>query len=254
MTGLEIGSASVIVFTACAFALAERVRPMNHGQHLLREGFADDLVLYSIGQSYVLGILIFSAIRSAAAIVPWSTSQTWLAAWPFGLQVVFFTITHDAYIYGMHRWQHSNKYLWRLHEAHHSCREVDWLSGSRSHALEILLNQTIEFAPIILLGADPRVIPVKGTVSAVWGMFIHANIDIKLGWARFIFNGPGMHRFHHSTGRGRNRNFSTKLALWDWLFGTAYDPDGECPSAFGLKTPFPDHFLGQFFFAFRRSR
>ena len=73
------------------------------------------------------------------------------------MQVLFFLLTHDLYIYLFHRWQHANKWLWRTHEAHHSTKEVDFLAGTRSHALEILVNQTIEFAPIVLLGADPAV-------------------------------------------------------------------------------------------------
>ena len=30
---------------------------------------------------------------------------------------------------------------------------LDWLAGSRSHPFEILINQTIEYAPLVLLGA-----------------------------------------------------------------------------------------------------
>jgi hypothetical protein len=44
--------------------------------------------------------------------------------------------------------------------------DVDWLSGARSHALEILINQTIEFAPIVLLGAAPEVALIKLTRPA----------------------------------------------------------------------------------------
>jgi sterol desaturase/sphingolipid hydroxylase (fatty acid hydroxylase superfamily) len=175
-----------------------------------------------------------------------------LASWPVWAQLLFFTITHDFYIYWMHRWQHSNRYLWRLHEAHHSPRTVDWLSGSRSHALEILINQTVEFTPIILLGASPEVIGYKGVVSAVWGMYIHSNLNVRSGRLQRYINGPEMHRWHHTTGRGRNRNFATKLAVWDWLFGTAYLPEGERAQEYGLKTSFPPHFFRQFVYAFRR--
>jgi len=76
---------------------------------------------------------------------------------------------------------HGNKYLWRLHEAHHSPKKVDWLSGSRSHAFEILINQTVEFLPIVLLGSPPEVAAYKGVISAVWGMYIHANLGINTG-------------------------------------------------------------------------
>ena len=46
--------------------------------------------------------------------------------------------------------------LWRMHEAHHATADVDWLSGARSHALEILINQTIEFAPDRAAGRGAR--------------------------------------------------------------------------------------------------
>jgi sterol desaturase/sphingolipid hydroxylase (fatty acid hydroxylase superfamily) len=151
----------------------------------------------------------------------------------------------------MHRWQHSNKWLWRIHEAHHSPKKVDWLSGSRSHALEILINQTVEFAPIVLLGAPVEVISYKGVISAVWGMYIHSNIDVRTGWLQKIINGPEMHRWHHSTGKGRNRNFATKLAIWDWIFGTAYLPPSK-PDEYGLKTYFPKNYFTQTLYAFRK--
>ncbi|MCK7524377.1 MAG: sterol desaturase family protein [Ignavibacteriales bacterium] len=116
--------------------------------------------------------------------------------------------------------------------------------------LEIILNQTIEFAPIILLGAPVEVIAYKGLISAVWGMYIHCNVDIQSGWLQKIINGPEMHRWHHSTGKGRNRNFATKFAFWDWMFGTAYLPETK-PDEYGLKTFFPAHYFSQTLFAFR---
>ena len=63
-----------------------------------------------------------------------------------------------------------------------------------------------------------------------------------------------MHRWHHTTGKGRNRNFATKLAVWDWIFGTAFLPQPEKAAEYGLKVPFPEQYLGQFFAAFRTFR
>jgi sterol desaturase/sphingolipid hydroxylase (fatty acid hydroxylase superfamily) len=170
---------------------------------------------------------------------------------PIWIQLVIFTVSHDIYIYLMHRWQHKNKYLWRIHEAHHSPKKVDWLSGSRSHALEILMNQTIEFLPIVLLGAPVEVLAYKATISAVWGMYIHANLNVHTGNLQKIINGPEMHRLHHTTGKGRNRNFATKFAIWDWLLGTAYLPEGIKAEDYGLKTYFPQHYFMQTLYAFR---
>jgi sterol desaturase/sphingolipid hydroxylase (fatty acid hydroxylase superfamily) len=250
MSNAEFYSTIVIVGVASFFVISERIWPYTKGQKVLREGFFDDLAFYTIAQSYILGIFIFTYIIN---FIDSSTGLSRLQLFrnvPIWIQLLFFLVTHDLYIYWMHRWQHKNKYLWRIHEAHHSPKKVDWLSGSRSHALEILINQTIEFLPIVLLGSPPEVIAYKGVMSAVWGMYIHSNLDLYTGKLQRIINGPEMHRWHHSTGKGRNRNFATKLAIWDWIFGTAFLPETK-PDEYGLKTSFPNNYFMQTLFAFR---
>jgi sterol desaturase/sphingolipid hydroxylase (fatty acid hydroxylase superfamily) len=250
MSSAELISTSLIILAAILFIILERLFPYTKDQKILREGFFDDFAMYTIAQNYILSILIFGGIINFIDNTTGLSRLQLLANVPIWTQLVFFTLTHDLYIYWMHRWMHKNKWLWRLHEAHHSPKKVDWLSGSRSHPLEILLNQTIEFTPIILLGAPVEVIAYKGLISAVWGMYIHCNVNIQSGWLQKIINGPEMHRWHHSTGKGRNRNFATKFAFWDWMFGTAYLPDTKADE-YGLKTFFPAHYFSQTLFAFR---
>lgn len=250
MSSAEKYSMLIIISAAVLFIILERIFPYNKGQKVLREGFFDDLALYTIAQSYILSIIIFGYIINFIDSTTGISRLKLFSDVPIWIQLVFFTITHDIYIYWMHRWQHSNKWLWRIHEAHHSPKKVDWLSGSRSHALEILINQTVEFAPIVLLGSPAEVIAYKGVISAVWGMYIHSNIDVKTGWLQKIINGPEMHRWHHSTGKGRNRNFATKLAIWDWIWGTAFLPPAK-PDEYGLKTFYPNNYFAQTLYAFR---
>jgi sterol desaturase/sphingolipid hydroxylase (fatty acid hydroxylase superfamily) len=223
--------------------------PYVKTQRIIREGFIDDFISYNFLQTFILGIFISYLIELIDSTSGISRLQL-ITDWSIWLQVFLFIITHDFYIYVFHKWQHKNKYLWRLHEAHHSPKEVDWLSGVRSHALEILINQTVEFLPIVLLGSPPEVAVYQATISAVWGMYIHSNIDVHTGKLQYVINGPEMHRWHHSTGKGRNRNFSTKLAIWDWIFGTAYLPE-EKAAEYGLKTYFPGNYFKQLAFAFR---
>lgn len=260
---IQVLNFGIITLCATILVILEKLFPYNKGQKFFREGFFNDFILYNFIQSFVLGIIISN-------IILWIDSSTSLSkyklisSWPVWMQVVFFVITHDFYIYWFHRWQHNNKYLWRIHEAHHSTLQVDWLSGVRSHSLEILINQTIEFMPIILLGAAPEVAVYKGTISAVWGMYIHSNIDVHSGWLQYFINGPEMHRWHHSddpadpetgTYDYRNRNFSTKLAIWDWLFGTSYRPKNKKAGVFGLNyLDFPKNYFKQHVFAFRRFK
>jgi sterol desaturase/sphingolipid hydroxylase (fatty acid hydroxylase superfamily) len=256
MAEFQMWSVLVVVGFGVLFVLLERIRPYTLGQRFFRDGFFNDFVGYNLIQSFVLALVI-------ASIIDWIDRHTamyrfrWVADWPFTAQFIFFFIVHDLYIYWFHRLQHHSTLLWRLHEAHHSTRDVDWLSGSRSHALEILINQIVEFAPIVLLGGSPAIVVLKGVVDAVWGMYIHSNIDVRSGRLQWLINGPEMHRWHHADGdaKAHNRNFSTKLAVWDWMFGTAYLPGNRKPSRFGLgQSDFPKGYFSQQWYAFRFTK
>lgn len=245
-------SAGIIMGSSVVYVALEKLYPYDPGHKLFRRGFALDFVWYSLIQSYLLGLLIGLVIESLDKGTGLSRLHL-VSGWPFWAQLLFFFVVHDLYIYWFHRWMHVNKYLWRLHEAHHSCEEVDWVAGSRSHPLEIMINQTIEFAPMVLLGAHPALPVTKATMDALWGMFIHSNVGARLGWLNYVINGPEMHRWHHATNyKPPGMNYGTKLALWDWLFGTAYLPR-EKPAAYGLpEVKFPTGPIGQTLFAFRR--
>jgi len=249
----SVVSGYFVAVSALLLITLERFFPYKKGQKLFRKGFFNDFVLYTFAQSYVLGLLIGVLINFIDNNTGISRFQLLadVPVWAIVLTSLFF---HDFYIYWFHRWMHNNKFLWRLHEAHHSTEDVDWLSGSRSHAFEIMINQTIEFAPFILLGAPAEAAVIKGAVSAVWGMWIHSNINVRTGWLQYIINGPEMHRWHHSDkdDDAYNMNFATKFAFWDFLFGTAYFPRDKKPLFYGIGSFFPDNFFKQFFFAFRK--
>ena len=233
---LGVLSPIVVVASALLLILLERRFPYEPRQRLLREGFFTDLLGYGLLQSYVLGLLISGFIAFLDHQTGWSSLRL-VGSWPIAAQLVFFVVSHDFYIYWFHRLQHLSPLLWRVHEAHHSVDDVDWLSGTRSHLLEICINQSIEFAPIVLLGASPEVAILKATLDAVWGMYIHSNIAVRSGALQYVLNGPEMHRWHHARHLpAPGSNYGTKLAIWDHVFGTAYRP-GEKPEQYGLDEP-----------------
>jgi sterol desaturase/sphingolipid hydroxylase (fatty acid hydroxylase superfamily) len=256
-------SFGAITGAAVFFMIAERLWPYNRGQKVLRTGFWLDFLWYNFFQSFLLALVISWILDQAKGALSLG-GGSFLSSWPVLCQVCFFIVTHDLYIYSFHRWQHHNRWLWRLHEAHHSVPEVDWLSGIRSHPFEILINQTIEYAPMILLGASPVAVLAKSAFGSIYGMFIHSNLRVRLGPLLYVFNGPELHRWHHANcdERAYNKNFATKFAFWDWLFGTVYNPPEERAISYGLnQEPFPegrpwllflDGYLGQVALAFRR--
>ncbi len=247
----EIASPVFITLGACALVALERRFPYTPGQRILREGLFTDLFWYTLAQSYLLGLVIAWITRRLDEAAGLSRLHL-VSGWPLALQLLLFFVEHDLYIYWFHRWQHHNRWLWRIHEAHHSVKDVDWLAGARSNALEILVNQTIEFAPMILLGASPAVPLIKGTIDAIWGMYIHSNVDVHSGGLQRLVNGPEMHRWHHAIEiRKGGINFGTKLAIWDWLFGTGVLPARK-PKGFGLADErYPRGYFAQHLYALR---
>jgi sterol desaturase/sphingolipid hydroxylase (fatty acid hydroxylase superfamily) len=250
----NIVSLPIVVGWGALMIMLERLFPYDKRQKLFRVGLFTDFFWYTIVQSYVLGLAIAWIIRGIDAGTGLSRLHL-VSTWPIWVQLGFFWITHDLYIYWFHRLQHRSALLWRTHEAHHSVKDVDFVAGSRSHPIEILINQTIEYAPIVLLGAHPDVALMKALIDATWGMWIHSNVGVRTGPLQYVLNGPEMHRWHHSAHyTGIGFNFGTKLAIWDWIFGTAYLPYlretkaaarahlGDMPRAYGLGggTSFPE--------------
>ncbi|MBK9256046.1 MAG: sterol desaturase family protein [Saprospiraceae bacterium] len=260
---IEKAGSVILLICVVLFIILERIFPYTKGVKIFRQGFWMDLVWYTFIQSYFLKILIFDFIIIPLKEVFELSDSGYISQWPVWVLLLFFLITHDFYIYWFHRWQHQNKYLWRTHEAHHSARDVDWLAGSRSHALEILINQTIEFLPIFFL-LDTKtaaiIVPLKALLDAIWGMWIHANINVKTGKLQYIINGPEMHQWHHANHKEVfYANYSTKFAFWDWIFGTAFLPGMKPiewkitkPLSFGLPYNYPLGYFSQTIYALFR--
>jgi sterol desaturase/sphingolipid hydroxylase (fatty acid hydroxylase superfamily) len=252
---VETISGLILLMTPFVFILLERYFPYQKGLSVFRKGFWIDFVWYTLIQSFFLKILIFDFIIAPAERTLGIENNGYISHWPMWAIVLFFVLSHDFYIYWFHRLQHSNAWFWRTHEAHHSVENVDWLAGSRSHILEIIINQTIEFLPIFFLldvQTAAVVVPVKALIDAIWGQFIHANVDVKLGKLGYLINGPELHQWHHADhAEVYHANFSTKLAVWDWIFGTIYKP-GFKPRRFGVWYRFPRGWAEQHLFSFFR--
>ena len=67
LTKWQIGSTVAIGVAAVVYILLERRFPYTKGQKLFREGFFNDFVLYTLVQSYVLGLVIAWLITIPAA-------------------------------------------------------------------------------------------------------------------------------------------------------------------------------------------
>jgi len=241
LTDWQYLSLIIVVGWALFIIAIERLNPYDPGEKFFRRGFWVDFVGYALIQSYLLSLVINHGLIWLDSATGYAAHGV-LSSWPIWLQLGFFVVFHDFYIYWFHRFQHGNKYLWRIHEAHHSAKHIDWVAGSRSHSVEILINQSVEVGAMVLLGIHPDVVLIKMMLSVCWSIWIHCNIDVHTGWLQKVINGPEMHRWHHSLNYPETKqggvNFATKFAFWDWIWGTAYFPK-EKPGVYGISNAYP---------------
>jgi sterol desaturase/sphingolipid hydroxylase (fatty acid hydroxylase superfamily) len=76
---------------------------------------------------------------------------------------------------------------------------------------------------------------------------------------KIVFNSPEMHIWHHSYDLPKNKsfgiNFGISLALWDYIFGTAYIPFSGRNIRLGFPNveQFPANFSSQVFYGFSKK-
>ena len=76
---------------------------------------------------------------------------------------------------------------------------------------------------------------------------------------RMMFNSPEMHIWHHAYDLPEERkygvNFGLTLALWDYIFGTAYIPSDGKDIRLGFHDieSFPEGFVGQSLYGFKKK-
>ena len=172
---------------------------------------------------------------------------------PFWGQVVVYVVVADFLYYWAHRMFHGRS-LWKFHAIHHSATEVDWTTEYRFHPVNIMLQPAPVAVLMLTLGISPAVLAFLIPFDVVTGAWVHSNLNWTLGPLRYVVATPVFHRWHHtSPAEGGEKNFAPTFALWDWLFGTFYMPEGKLPQVFGVDdATFPtEGYLAQLIHPFK---
>jgi sterol desaturase/sphingolipid hydroxylase (fatty acid hydroxylase superfamily) len=161
------------------------------------------------------------AMVSATALIELHRPPLPLPMW---LQMVVTVVVLDLGTYLAHVTMHKAPFLWRFHRLHHSDRFVDATTTYRTHPTEGLWRYLWIFIPALLLGLPALGIVVYRLMSALNGIFEHANVrcwqplDRVLSW---IWVTPNMHKVHHSNDPAEtDSNYGNILSLFDRLFRT----------------------------------
>jgi sterol desaturase/sphingolipid hydroxylase (fatty acid hydroxylase superfamily) len=140
----------------------------------------------------------------------------------------------DLMFYIWHRASHRVRFLWAIHLSHHSSQEMNFAVAFRQPVLAPLFKIPF-FALLPILGLDPTIVVVVGTISTLWGVLGHTQIIPKLGIVEWFLNTPSAHRVHHGINRQYvDKNYANMFIFIDRLLGT-YEPEVE-PVRYGLIT------------------
>ena len=157
---------------------------------------------------------------------------------------IFYIITvfifYDFSNYWVHRFEHSNKYMWTVHELHHSSQRFHLMLRFRGSVLKSINNIPPKMI-MILFGVDPLTIEISTRLNKTYQFIQHLSWIKSWGPISYILVTPRDHIVHHAyNGKYLNKNFGSSLMIWDHLFGTyqKYDPRYE------LKLGTPDGNVG----------
>jgi sterol desaturase/sphingolipid hydroxylase (fatty acid hydroxylase superfamily) len=216
-----------------ALLVLERVHPYQeewlHSHGDVRTDLIHNLVNFWIPEVYTVAFVggltaVASSLSNAVG------AELWPSQWPLLAQLLLALLVGELGTYWIHRLMHEHEFLWRFHAAHHSAPRLYWLNAGRFHPIDLFAQQFLAVTPLVLLGADTRVIALHTLFTAVHGMFQHANLDIRLGPLNWFFSMAELHRWHHSKHlEEANTNYGANIILWDVVFGSRFLPSDRLP-------------------------
>ncbi|MFC2176042.1 sterol desaturase family protein [Bacteroidota bacterium] len=146
------------------------------------------------------------------------------------------TLLGDFATYVVHYFMHRIPFFWEFHKIHHAATVLNPFTQYRIHPVELIINNAkgiLVFGLITGLFQYLSVNPIEqitfigANVLSFAFLFFganlrHSHVPLKyFNWIEYVFISPYQHQIHHSDNPLHfNKNIGSKLAIWDWMFGT----------------------------------
>lgn len=142
----------------------------------------------------------------------------------------------DLGYYWFHRLSHRVRFLWAIHESHHSSELMNFSVALRQPPLEPWVDWPF-FIALAWVGFSAHAILTMYAFNLFYQFFIHTELIGKLPrWVEWWLNTPSHHRVHHGTNPEYiDRNYGGVLVIWDRLFGS-FEPE-IAPVKYGVLHP-----------------
>lgn len=250
----------MVVGLITLYFVLEYIFPWKKDQLKWRRGVTLD-IFYTAFNYILFWFLLGYAICDVTAIVfrdflsvVWGVtdlSMSNVGSLPKWLQLVLLFVIMDFFTYWGHILLHKVPFLWKIHKVHHCSSELDVFNSAKGHIIENLFYPFILYIPLAIAGFNVSDTFIISFVTYLFAFFTHCNIKLPLGLAKYVFNNPEFHIWHHDAEvRGKDGvNFGNALSIWDFFFGTAYlpeDRDGsEIRLGFHNSEEYPQGFISQ---------
>jgi len=246
LVGAALGAAAVTTAADLLARRSERRAPPGQPQQrqTTSRGNSDQAPAPSTARKVAsVGGVAAIAAGGVALTTAWTTATTPERLWERRLigslgnskfAVAAAVVGWDFIYYWNHRFMHTSRYMWAVHEVHHSSERYN-LSTALRQPVADALGTSIPSGLLCLFGIPPSAVATARGVNLIYQFWIHTETIGRIGRAEATLNSPSHHRVHHGTNRQYlDRNHGGILIVWDRMFGT-FEPEDE-HVVYGLTT------------------
>ena len=178
------------------FAILSRFSPCNQGKPWWeKRGLATDLsywIFVPIFSRYIriwvtvfLTIWIFHISDGIKIGDFYNDGHGPISHLPLWLQAIGYVVATDFALYWIHRGFHRG-FLWKYHAVHHASEDLEWISASRFHPVNLVLGAAAVDVVALLCGVSPNIFLVVGPFDIITSCMVHANLNWTFGPLRML--------------------------------------------------------------------